>query len=62
MKKEWNEAVIEELGVNFTAHCPTLKEQTWDGIYWDDEINLWCLNDGETPSGNSIQIPTQLNG
>lgn len=60
MKKEWNNASIEELNVSFTAQNPTQKPRTWDGVIYDEEGNAYALNPGETPSGNSIQIPANL--
>lgn len=60
MKKVWNSANIEELNVSFTASNPTEKPKTWDGVYYDDNGKPYSLQRGETPSGNSIEIPAVL--
>lgn len=60
MKKEWNNAVITELDVRFTEQNPTQQPLTWDGFIYDENGKAYALKEGETPSGNSIQIPAEL--
>lgn len=60
MKKEWNNAVIEEVKVSATEHNPTEQPLTWDGVVYDENGQFDHLIRGETPSGNSIEIPAVL--